>query len=728
MTFYKNSWDRPPALVSLEQILDNRAIRPMTKKDLCDPFLLLGMREAVDRIHLALERKESIWIFGDYDVDGITSCAILVKYLEAVGGRANYYIPNRMKEGYGLSAAGLDYILEQGGDLVISVDCGINAFSEAEHALAIGLDLIITDHHSVEEVLPKALAVVNPKREGYPFPHLAGCGVALKLVQALSGEEFEKHLPHLVDIAAVGTVADIVSLTGENRLIVREGLGNVRNLGIIELARLSNKDPERLTSGDIGYNISPMINASGRIGNPRLGVELLLATDEDLVARMARTLYELNADRKAKCQTMTEEATTYVEEKLNLKETYVIVVLGEEWHSGIIGIVASRLMERYHRPVVVLTKTADGLKGSARSIPSVSIYNILSSLRHYMSKFGGHTLAAGLTLKEECFDDFCRDIQVVAKEHMQELPEKVLHADYTVLPEQLTMDFVKGLAAVEPYGVDNEELAFAMEHVRLGGVRVVGSDGVHVKVSLKAGWGSFDAIAFRQVAKFKGLRTDDDISVLFVPEVSYFRGVEKVNLRIVDVHAGVSDFHSELKREMDCAMADFLLYENSYHFTRFQDFDIIKELKSVDIYTYEGMKRLQEVLYRENIAHRILFRNEEAPDDDILNIHFMPSAVGKNNASGIAFLDFIPVRKDVEKVFLNLKKFSKENILYLAKGLRMTVPKLLLSLELLKELKLLEYYRINDCLYFEWKNSDEVVKLETLAVFRKFQREMTMGV
>lgn len=729
MTFYKKIWEKAPKLDSVQQILDDRALTPMTIKDLHDPFLLLGMREAVQRINTAISEKEQIWIFGDYDVDGITSCAILVKYLENVGGNVNYYIPNRKNEGYGLSKTGLDYILSNGGKVVITVDCGINAFDEAEYAKEIGLDLIVTDHHSIEDRLPQAIAVVNPKREGYPFRHLAGCGVALKVVQALAGEDFEEHLHYLIEIAAIGTIADIVSLTGENRVIVTEGLANINNIGLRSLIEFARKDPDNLTSSDVGFGISPMINASGRIGNPRLGVELFLCDDPVVAGRMAKKLYHLNNDRKNQCQLMTEEAIRFVEEKLDLNETYVIVVRGEKWHSGIIGIVASRLTDIYHRPVVVLTKTDEGLKGSSRSVGTINIYKILAEARQYMLRFGGHDLAAGLTLKEECYEEFCTEIQKIGKKHMGRIPESRMSVDYAVEPQQITMKFIEELGTVEPFGMDNKEPCFLMENIKLGSLKTVGAEGIHVKTTFKAGMGTFDGIAFRQIDSFKGLRTNDELSILFIPEISSFRGTYSINLRVQDIHSGVGDFHPELQSAMDRAMTDFLMKESSYHFTRIDDFDIIKELESISVYTYEEMRKIQKVVYDNDIKHRIIFRDETVEDcvdeNDILTIRFMPTVTGVTNATGTAFLDYIPVRKDVERVYLTAKKFGIDQISIptFANKLRINVPKLLLSFELLKELRFLEYRRVNDFVYLDWKQPEQVEKLESMELFKKLERE-----
>lgn len=727
MKFVNTVWKIGSKIASVNQILEDRQIVPQTKKDLHDPFLLVEMCEAVERIKLALEKNEYIWIYGDYDVDGITSCTILMKYFLSIGARVSYYIPDRINDGYGLSVSGIEEIISKGGNLIITVDCGINAFDEAAFAKERGIDLIITDHHTVEERVPEAVAVVNPKRGGYPFLHLAGCGVAFKLVQALSGEAFEKIVDEIIDVAAIGTVADIVSLTGENRIIVSEGMRNINNLGLKVLIKTAGKDVKNITTTDISFVIAPIINACGRIGNPKLGVELLLTDDASLAQRMARRLYSLNQERQSQCKQATDESIQMVEQKISLDSTRVIAVCGEDWHSGIIGIVASKLVDLYHRPAIVLTRADGQLKGSARSISGVSIYQILNQVKHHLLRFGGHDMAAGLTLEESAFDDFNRELQIAAKEFIDDRYVVEKRCDYQVSPEVITMKFINELQKIQPCGLDNHEPVFEMKDLRLVNLSRVGSEQQHARITVKAGMGTFDGIGFSMVRAFEGIRGGDNISILFSPEISTFRGTESISLKIKDVHSGNSDFHRDLKRAMDMQMADFIIRQPNFCFTSLPSFDKMKELKTVDVFTYEDMKKLQKWVYDNSMEHEILFGDEEAYDDSLLTIRFLPTPKNGEFASGIAFLDYTPRREDVVRVYHYSKKSSQEQLDVISSALRMNVPKIMISFELLKEVGILNYNVINNYVTLSWKNPGNNKKLEETELFQKMQQETGIG-
>lgn len=727
MKFVNTVWRIGSKVTSVDQILEDRQIVPQTRKDLHDPFLLAGMRQAVDRIKLALTREERIWVYGDYDVDGITSCAILMKYFLSIGARASYYIPDRVSDGYGLSTAGIEEIASKGGSVIITVDCGINAFEEAAFAKQKGIDLIITDHHTVEDRLPDALAVINPKRGGYPFLHLAGCGVAFKLVQALAGENFDDIIDDIIDVTAIGTVADIVSLTGENRIIVSEGIRNIKNLGLKVLIRTAGKEVNRITTTDISFVIAPIINACGRIGNPKLGVELLLTDDSELALRMARKLYSLNQERQSQCKQATEESIRMVEQNIHLRATKVIAVCGEDWHSGIIGIVASKLVELYHRPAIVLTRADGQLKGSARSMNGVSIYSILNQVKHHLLRFGGHDMAAGLTLEESAFEAFYRDLQIAAKAFIDDRYVVEKRCDYLVTPDVITMQFISELDKIQPCGLDNHEPVFEMKGLNLANFSRVGGEQQHAKITVKAGMGTFDGIGFSMVDSFEGIRSGDDISILFSPEISRFRGTESISLKIKDVHSGNADFHRELKRAMDMQMADFIIHQSNFNFTSLPSFDRIKELNTVDVFTYEDMKKLQKWVYDHSVEHEILFGDEDFSDDSVLRIRFLPTPASGDLASGIAFLDYVPQREDVVKVFHYSKKSERLRLDTMSSALRINVPKVLVSLELLKEVGKLEYHIVNYYVTLSWKNPEKSKRLEETELFQKIQRETGIG-
>lgn len=734
MKFIDAVWGNASELSSVQQILDDREIIPQTREDLHDPFLLEGMAEAVARIEQAVEKGERIVVYGDYDVDGITSCAIMMKYFESVGADASFFIPDRVNDGYGLSKSGLEEIKARGADLIITVDCGINAFDEAVFAGTLGMGLIITDHHMVEASLPQALAVINPKRGAYPFPHLAGCGVAFKLVQALSGEYFYDIVDDIIDIAAIGTVADIVSLTGENRIIVSEGLRNIRNLGLRILVETIGKNPDRLSTSDVGFIVAPVINAAGRIGDPIMGVELMLTDDEALAKKKSRELSALNAQRQEQCRQVTEESIKFVERNINLSTANVVVVCGDDWHSGVIGIVASRLAELYRRPAIILTRSNGQLKGSARSVSGVSIYNILSDVKEHLLRFGGHDLAAGLTIEEEKYDDFLKALQQASVRYIDVNRTRKKRCDYAVTPDLITMDFVSELDRIQPCGLDNQEPVFVMKKLHLANIKAVGADMRHAKITVRAGLGTFDGIAFGMVESFHGIRNGDDISILFSPEISTFGGTETISLKIKDVHSGNADFHRELKRRIDRTIADFIIRQPSFRFTRNLDFDIISKLNIADVYTYEDLKKLQKWTYDHEIDHEIVFGDEDVsewtggdPGERPLLIRFMPTPTRGGSVSGIAFLDYIPQRIDVETVFKSAKRYSMVRLDRLSQKLRMNTPKMIVTFELLHELGILNYKLVNDHAHLEWSRPDVYRKLEDTELFQKIQRETSIG-
>lgn len=733
MKFNKKLWEKGAVLESAEQVLRDRAIIPKTKEDLYDPFLLKDMSKAVERIRTALENNEYIWVFGDYDADGITSCAILIKYFDSLGARANYYIPDRVSDGYGLSASGLDEIAAKGGNLVITVDCGINAFEEAHYAKTLGLDLIITDHHMVEEELPEAVAVINPKRGGYPFEHLAGCGVAFKLVQALAGDAFPEFRDSVLDIVAFGTIADVVSITDENWVIVKEGLAHFKNIGLRALSDMACKDPDRLKTSDIGFSIGPMINASGRIGNPKIAVELLLTDDNKTAYAIAKQLHNLNTERQEQCTTAESESADMIEKHVELSDTYVVVARGDDWHVGVMGIVASRLVERYGRPAIALTRSEDGsYKGSARSVYGVSIYDILSDCREYLDRFGGHAYAAGITISEANYEPFLKALQQAGRKHMGDCFVGKRRCDYKIEPKQITMDFIEQLSRLRPFGAGNPEPVFRMDNLFLDSIRYVGALGNHAKITVNAGSGIFDAICFGMADSFKGIRMGEELSLLFVPEISHFGGVDKIQLKVKDIHSGAIDFHDELKRAMDRATAKFIIEQPSYSFTRLLDFDKIKQLGQVDIYTYEDMKKIQKWIYDEDLDHEIVFGDAETENPCLeeggILIRFMPTPSGVPNATGAAFADFVTIRKDVEEFY----RFSKRtkgwiNISIASGRLRMPVPKILVALEMLKLTGILEYRLVNDIAYLKWVKPDRVKKLEEIELFQRMERETTLS-
>ncbi|MDO4799225.1 MAG: single-stranded-DNA-specific exonuclease RecJ [Bacillota bacterium] len=743
MIFQRNRWIRKretgAEIDVFEDLLRERSqhtgmdfLSPVLK-DLYDPFLLPGMKEAVDRIGESIRRGDVIWIYGDYDVDGITSIAILIKYFEHIGVSCNYYIPDRLDEGYGISKIGLDYIKEQGGQLVITVDCGINAFAEARYAEELGLDLVITDHHELESELPRAVALINPKIEGYPFPSLAGCGVAIKLVQALAGERFEAFAPQVLDLAAVGTIADIVPLVSENRVLAYLGMRSIQNQGLISLINMSGKDLNKISSGDIGFSIAPMINSSGRIGNPKLAVELLIEQDETITDRMAKKLYELNTERQEQGALILEEAIRYVEENVYLDRERVIVVAGKDWHTGIIGITASRLVERYSRPVIILTETEGELKGSARSIRGVSIYEIIATTKPLLLRFGGHDQASGLTLLRENFEAFREAIRKAANERIAvDDLTPVIRIDYAIDMKQINRSFVEKLGRLAPFGPGNPEPLFLLEDVVLDELRIVGATKNHVKIRVSSRHGSFDGIAFNQVDSFRGIRIGDVVRLVFSFELHSFRGIESINLKIKDIQSRSSAMPDRLEKQASIALNEFLTVRSGYEFTPLPDFDIIQSLNRLDVYQYEDLVRLKEHFFDTGFEDYSIHFGELRPGRASLNIVYLPleevTGSGKDAAeqdfrcTGSYFAPHVPERADVVRLYKQLLNQQTASLSHLTRRFKCSSTKIVLGLEMLRRTEVLSYHVINDLVRLEWNSISKKKTLEEDALFRHLHR------
>ena len=446
-------------------------------KDLHDPFLLPDMDKAIRRIEKALGEKERILIYGDYDVDGTTAVALVYKFFRGITNNIDYYIPDRYDEGYGISFQGIDYAVNTGVKLIVSLDCGIKAVNKVAYAKEKGIDFIICDHHMPDEHLPDAVAVVDAKRADstYPYDELSGCGVGFKLVQAFSqrnGYPFSDIEP-LLDLVAVSIASDIVPLTGENRIMTFYGLKQLNSnpsfglRGIIEICGLHRK---HITVNDIVFKIGPRINASGRMMNGKEAVDLMLATDMTAAREKSKNIDKYNEDRRELDKRITDEALEYIDNNIDMKRQKSIVLYDETWHKGIVGIVASRLTEKYYRPAVVLTKSNDLISGSARSVPGFDVYKAIESCRDILENFGGHTYAAGLTLKEENLQEFIQRFNTFSFDSIEPgmmLPQITVDAEITF--SQITPDFIEGLSLFNPFGPENENPIFLSREVRDAG-------------------------------------------------------------------------------------------------------------------------------------------------------------------------------------------------------------------------------------------------------------------
>lgn len=517
---------------------------------LYDPFLMKDMEKVVKRLETAFEKEESIWIYGDYDVDGITSISVLMKCFDLLGVDANYYIPNRLDEGYGLSIPALSYIIDQGADLVISVDCGITSIEEVDYMNSRHIDIIITDHHNCQEVLPNAFAILNPKQADchYPYDMLAGVGIAMKVVQGLLGNVFLEQYHRFMDITALGTVADIAPLTDENRIITKLGLdvlNETQNPGIEALIKVSDLK-NKINAGHIGFNLGPKINAAGRIGKPQLGVELLTSNDLDHALHIAMTLNDLNTERQAIEKEIIETIDDLIDHQVDLEKDKIIVVVGDDWHTGVIGIVASRITEKYHRPSVILSREEGIAKGSARSIGNISIYDALNACKHLFIGFGGHKQAAGLSLKAEDVNSLRQEINAYAKEHISEadlLPrikvDGILHAN------EITYTTLDDLELLEPHGLGNPKPVFVYNGLTIDTVRKLGQEKDHLKLILHDDKRTFDAIAFRVGDSYNDLRSQDKLDMVLTLSKNSFRGIDTIQFMIKDLRRLEPEFYRQ---------------------------------------------------------------------------------------------------------------------------------------------------------------------------------------
>lgn len=511
-----------------------------------DPWKMADMSAAVSRILCAIEKAEKIIVYGDYDVDGITACSLMYKFLANAGALVDYYIPERQNEGYGLNAAALTNLAEQGAELIITVDCGISSYHEIA-AIRDRLDIIVTDHHQPSDRLPEAVAVINPKRTDCPYPdkQLAGVGVAFKLLQALAQRLYSTQEPpkEYLALVAVGTIADIVPLTGENRTLVRLGLAELekrKNLGLNSLIRVSGLENSKIDTGNIAFSIAPRLNASGRVGHAASAVELLITQDAAKAALIAERLDKENTLRQALEKEITAAAEAVIA-KCNMKNDKVIVVDGEGWHSGVIGIVASRLVERYYRPVIVIG-TKDGIgKGSCRSIPGFNIFEALSANSNLLVKYGGHKQAAGLTIETQNISLLRERLSLYAAACLSEESYRPVIQIDSVLPlESINNELLEQLNQLAPHGMGNPAPVFACENVSVANVRPVGQSGKHLKLRIKKSTNFKDVIAWGMGELAASLEPNELVDLAFVPEVNEWQGRRSIQLKAFDVRKTVS--------------------------------------------------------------------------------------------------------------------------------------------------------------------------------------------
>ena len=511
-----------------------------------DPMLLADMDKAVSRIRMASDRGEHVAVYGDYDVDGITASCLMTDCIRSMGLRCELYIPDRIEEGYGLNAAAIDCLSSMGVNLIITVDCGVTGVEETLHARSLGIDMIITDHHECSPTLPEAAAVIDPKRPDckYPFKYLAGVGVAFKLACALSGDTGHT-LKRYADLVAIGSIADVMPLTGENRHIIREGLENILSSprpGIKALINEAGIDGKKPSAMNIGFSIAPRLNASGRLGRSDIAAELLLSADPMRCGQLSNELCSLNRSRQNIEHEIWEQATSMLD---GTSPDTPIVLAEDNWHQGVVGIAASRLTEAFSLPAIMICLDGDKGKGSCRSFGGFNLFEALSACKDELESFGGHALAAGLTIRRDKIDSFR---SALAKYYADNKPEhgSALNIDLCIGdPNLLNRQNVSALELLEPCGKDNPRVILCMTGVEIESITPIGG-GKHLKLKIRKFGTEFDCVFFAQRAEDLDLLPGDRADIAFTPQINEFRGRSTIQLLVTSMRR--TDEHELCRR------------------------------------------------------------------------------------------------------------------------------------------------------------------------------------
>ena len=520
--------------------------RPSLEK-LHDPFLMTDMRAAVERLDQALRNNEKILIYGDYDVDGTTAVALVYSYLRTLTKEVDFYIPDRYDEGYGISYKGIEYAHTNHFTLIIALDCGIKAVEKVQYAKDRGVDFIICDHHLADEELPPAAAVLDPKREDchYPFDDLSGCGVGFKFMQAYAQYRSlpEEAVLALLDLVVVSIASDLVSVTGENRILAHYGLKRLNDsprTGLLSIVRLAGIEHHNISIDDIVFKIGPRINAAGRMQSGRTAVNLLISNNEVDAKTIGAEINNQNDSRKSIDREITHEALAMVDNDPDFEKKKSVIVYNEGWHKGVVGIVASRLVEAYYKPTIVLTKSNGFITGSARSVQGFDLYEAIESCSDLLENFGGHMYAAGMTMKEENIDAFkIRFEKFVSDKITRDLMTPVVDIDTTLKFRQITPKFFRILKQFQPFGPGNLAPIFITENVYdNGNGKKVGAEESHLKLELLQEdnpYKCISAIAFNQSRHYDHIQAGNPIDVCYTIAENYYRGTANLQLRVTDI-------------------------------------------------------------------------------------------------------------------------------------------------------------------------------------------------
>lgn len=633
----------------LERFFDRSAVLP-------DPFLIKDMDKAVQRIKKAVASGEKICVYGDYDCDGVTSTALLYSYLESVFANVMYYIPDRSGEGYGMNRAAIDKLKEEQVELIITVDNGISAIDEIAYAEKLGIDVVVTDHHAPQDLLPHAVAVVNPHRldDTSDFQDYCGAGVALMLAIALEGDSFSV-MENYADLAAIGTIADLVPLSGENRTIVKAGLTLIENTERIGIAELLEKAQiDKINAGNIGFRLAPRINAAGRLGSPYDALTLLLTEDDEQAQHYAELLNSLNTNRQTIETNIYEDICTMLREQPGLTLDRVMVLSSPGWNAGVIGIVASRITEKYGKPCMIISEDEPVCKGSGRSVSGFSLVDAIFACSSVLEKFGGHPMAAGLSIQKDRIPEFRRMINDYA-DKLEQMPHLTVKIDCNLNPDTIVTDMVHQLQEFEPFGYGNPRPVFGINHMKLERISPL-SGGKHIKLSVSRGKARLNLVKFSTTPEEFPYTEGTELDFAVSLDVNWYQQREYLSFNIKDIRP--SGFDSEK------AMEELQLYEQ----------------------------------YRKGILR--------------------PSLKGQ-----------YPTREDFAGVYLYLKKnarsrYTIDSVLSALGARSPGTFRLLMILDIMQELKLIDYERDNDLLSVQLSPVSAKVDLNSSSVYNKLKEDV----
>lgn len=639
---------------------------------LIDPFLLKDMEEATIRIIKAIKSEEKICIYGDYDADGVTSTSILLLFLEKTGANCSYYLPNRLEEGYGLNKKAIDRIYDLGASLVITVDCGITNIDEVDYLNRKGIDVIVTDHHQCGENLPKCTAVINPYRKdcSYPFKELAGVGVVFKLVQGLSKRlDITVNYEEILPIVAVGTVADVMPLIGENRIIVKNGLKMMEettNLGLKALLEVSDLKDKELSAYHIGFILGPRLNAAGRLGVASTGVEMFVSKDYEESLLLAKKLDEENRKRQEIEDGILKEAEELMEEQVDLEKDKVIVLNSKGWHSGIVGICASKITDKYFKPAILFSLEGDLARGSARSIPTFDIHEGLTKCEDLFESFGGHKQAAGISIKTQNIEAFKERINTIAKDTLDEedfIPE--VSIDCEIETEDIDLETIKELKKLEPFGIKNPSPQFIYRDAKIDSIRSVGKNNKHLKLIVEKDNNKVDAIAFNFGEYENILEIGDNINIITTLEINEYMGMVNPQFKVREI-ADMEFYQSNMDDDYYVYVKKCLEMKNEEINSKPMNLDFsskkdrlnftIDKLKNEDsiIVLVFNYYNLEEILKAIKMEGRNIIRKT--------SINYNINTGGKENSLVVlpilSKLDF----EDYEKVIFYDLNFDKDNL------------------------------------------------------------------